>query len=469
MGQKAIHDRIHELDIQDCKVRVTNVDAQSSGQHIVIQVIGEMSTKKQPQRKFTQTFVLAEQTNGYFVLNDIFRYIVGDDDEAEGEELQRVQNDVADGYQEPTSTAVVEPEPHTLTNSHDADEREQQAQLVDQGLEEAADPGDVTTSTTNEPPPTGVVNGDSTPAAEETLPNEDTSAAVNLADGDDVPAVDVAPAEAVAEEPVKQSEKPVAPESTPAASPPKQKPAQPAAPAPIVPKTWATMAAAAANRSNVPPASQAQVQAQAPAPAPGSSTPKPAPIAQPQAIPAAAQESDQPATPQSSSSEWQTAARDHGKKQPRPQSGAAPPENSRAYMKNVSENLTTDMIRDTLTKFGELTYCDINRQKVCDFPSPCEDSLELTMHENCAFADFATPAAYQAAVAANPHEINGERVIVEERRVRPQSFGGNFNQRGGMGPNRGRGNFPKDGGRGNFGPRGRGGPPRGRGGVSQAA
>lgn len=86
--------------------------------------------------------------------------------------------------------------------------------------------------------------------------------------------------------------------------------------------------------------------------------------------------------------------------------------------------------------------------------------------QSCAFADFATPAAYQAAVSANPHEIGGDRIVVEERRIRPQSFGG-FGQRGGMGP-RGRGNFPKDGGRGNFGQRGRGNAPRGRG-VSQAA
>lgn len=108
------------------------------------------------------------------------------------------------------------------------------------------------------------------------------------------------------------------------------------------------------------------------------------------------------------------------------------------------------------------------------------------MTQNCAFADFATPAAYSAAFAANPHDVNGERIYVEERRVRPQSFGGSFAGRGGPGgaPNRGgrgnadrpagqgRGGFQggnKEGGpRGGFGGRGRANA-RGRGAANAAA
>lgn len=110
----------------------------------------------------------------------------------------------------------------------------------------------------------------------------------------------------------------------------------------------------------------------------------------------------------------------------------------------------------------------------------------LTIPKNCAFIDFSTPAGYQAAIAANPHEVSGERLYLEERRIRPAgNFQGNFNPgrggaRGGRGgpenrnggPNRGgfqkdggsggRGNFPSRGGRGNAAARG------GRG-ASQAA
>ena len=40
IGQRAINHRIKELDFQDCKVRITNVDSQASDANIVIQVRG---------------------------------------------------------------------------------------------------------------------------------------------------------------------------------------------------------------------------------------------------------------------------------------------------------------------------------------------------------------------------------------------------------------------------------------------
>lgn len=58
---------------------MSNLDSQSSAAGgIVIQVLGEMSNNNGPWRKFAQTFFLAEQPNGYYVLNDIFRYLKDD-------------------------------------------------------------------------------------------------------------------------------------------------------------------------------------------------------------------------------------------------------------------------------------------------------------------------------------------------------------------------------------------------------
>jgi hypothetical protein len=82
--------------------------------------------------------------------------------------------------------------------------------------------------------------------------------------------------------------------------------------------------------------------------------------------------------------------------------------------------------------------------------------------QNCAFIDFKTAAAFQNAVASNPHRINDLDLNVEERRVRPQQPFQPF--RGGA--PRGRGGMPSRGG---FNPRGRGGPNRGRGAASQEA
>jgi hypothetical protein len=78
-GQSEINKRIKELEYEDCKVLVSNVDSQvSSNDGIIIQVLGEMSNKGGASHKFAQTFFLAKQPNGYFVLNDIIRFLKED-------------------------------------------------------------------------------------------------------------------------------------------------------------------------------------------------------------------------------------------------------------------------------------------------------------------------------------------------------------------------------------------------------
>lgn len=94
--------------------------------------------------------------------------------------------------------------------------------------------------------------------------------------------------------------------------------------------------------------------------------------------------------------------------------------------------------------------------------------IKLTVFQNCAFVEFATPEGYQAAAAANPHQVNGEPIYVEARRPKAGAYGGNNYASGRGGINgRGRGGFEQgrpgsQGGRGNFGAN------RGRGGVGAA-
>ncbi|KAG0146387.1 hypothetical protein CROQUDRAFT_657360 [Cronartium quercuum f. sp. fusiforme G11] len=98
-GQQEIHEKFMSLNFDDCKVFVSNVDSQSSADGgIIVQVLGEMSNGAGPWRKFAQTFFLAEQPNGFFVLNDIFRYIkeeAEDGDEEPEAEPVTVTEDVA--------------------------------------------------------------------------------------------------------------------------------------------------------------------------------------------------------------------------------------------------------------------------------------------------------------------------------------------------------------------------------------
>ena len=364
MSFQAINDKIKDMDIQNCKVRVTNVDSQGSDKNIVIQVIGEISVKSAPQRKFTQTFVLAEQTRGYFVLNDIFRYIVEEEEELEGEDPQRSQYEAASGHHQPTATAVAEPEPEpqTLTNSHDESAREHDAQMVDQGLEAAIDQDDGLAEASV------TANGAQAPESADPTAEEDTEAPVTVLPDEPAGATGE-PTAAMAAEPVSQPEAPAAPEQTPAVSSPKQAPAQPVTEAPksTMPKTWANLVAGSNNKT--PPV--AVPQNPAPASSSTANQPKVAPALASQsaaAAPVVNQDAETPTTPHSSGSEWQTARNDHGRKQARPQGQPPALENSRAYIKNIGENIDSQMLRTLLTRFGELQYLDINRQKVISLP-----------------------------------------------------------------------------------------------------
>ncbi|KAK5126634.1 hypothetical protein LTR85_009568 [Meristemomyces frigidus] len=464
VGQRAINDKIKELDFQDCKVRVTNVDSQASDSNIVIQVIGEISNKSQPHRKFTQTFVLATQTNGYFVLNDIFRYLVDEEEETaaeetvpeQQEEVQQAAPAAESGYQEPAPTAE-QAEPKTLTSSMDPIAVEHDAKTVDQELEDKVlkEP----TNTEEEAAP--AVNGAAEPEqAEETNHVEEAPAAA--AEEPEQPSA-AEPEQTSTTEPELQPEAPKDPSPSPAATPAQQAPPQPAAPSkPAAPKTWASLAASAHRVATpaAPAAPSTNTQPRQTQPAP-----KAAP--QTQAAPAAPSTPtaprEEPSAASTSQDEWNTVGGSHNRSQSR-QAPAQQQEQgpqSRGYIKNVHEGIDIADLKAHLEQFGELTYFDIARQK------------------NCAFVDFKTPEAYNAAVAANPHTLGNDRFYVEERRIRPGSapyvprgsFQGNRGRGGMQGPPRG--SF--QGGRGGFGnaPRGaRGGAPAPRGaarGGAQAA
>ncbi|KAJ4357288.1 uncharacterized protein N0V89_001863 [Didymosphaeria variabile] len=429
VGQKAINDRIKELDFHDTKVRVTNVDSQGSDANIVIQVIGEISNKGQPHKRFAQTFVLAEQTNGYFVLNDIFRYLAEEPEEEE--ELQQEASAPVTGVQEVPPTAAA-PEDAALNHSDEIANSEEDLVKVDHKLEEAAHEEPVQEVSA----PAGAVNG--TPATEnaDVIEAEEAPAAA-------VSASEEAPSkepEAPVEEEVAQPEKPKDPAPTPTApkAAPKAAPSKPA-----VPKSWAALAASAHKvatpavpaAATPPPPSQSK-----------STTPAPnQPLAVPEKSSAPAREPS-PANSQGDAAGWQTAGT---KKEPSRGQTQAPSDadQRRAYIKNVYSQVEEGALKAALTKFGEIEHLDISRQK------------------NCAFVDFKTGAAFQAAVNANPHTVNGLEIKVEERKLRPQQgFGGN-NFRGG--PGRGRG-FPGQS-RGGFPRGGRGGSVRGGRGAPQEA
>ncbi|KAK4239639.1 putative ntf2 and rrm domain-containing protein [Achaetomium macrosporum] len=433
VGRQGIQNRIKALDFQDCKVRITNLDSQASNDNIVIQVIGEIANKGVEPKKFVQTFVLARQPSGYFVLNDILRYINEDLEEETAEEPAAAEE----------IPAAAEPEAKTEAPATEEVAQQEPAPLdtaaVTEKLEEAA-----------VEPPAAMAAPATEPAAEaqELAPTEETQAQ---------PDVDKT-VEEIAEEEAKKPEEPKDPSPTPAAAPapvrvpaPAPAPAQPEKPRePPKPMSWASRVAAAAGTQRpvapVPKAATPPAPAQPRAPVPAAPQQAAASAQTPESTPA-------PAAPKDQGSEWQTAETKRQSRAPHASAAPAEKEGTMAYIKYVTDKVKDEDLKAHLTSFGELAYFDINRQK------------------NCAFVEFKTQAGYNAAVAANPHTVNGENIVVEQRRPKANAYGGaNYNAaRGGAGRG-GRGGYEpsrsgSQGGRGGFGgqSRGRGGGPRGRG------
>ncbi|XP_058093372.1 nuclear transport factor 2-like isoform X2 [Magnolia sinica] len=87
---QAINEKILSLDYGECRAEIKTVDAQDSfNGGVLVLVTGYLTGKDDVKRNFTQSFFLAPQDKGYFVLNDIFRYM---EDVAHPEESQGLAN-----------------------------------------------------------------------------------------------------------------------------------------------------------------------------------------------------------------------------------------------------------------------------------------------------------------------------------------------------------------------------------------
>ncbi|ORX80587.1 hypothetical protein BCR32DRAFT_293771 [Anaeromyces robustus] len=116
-GKAEIKKRISDIDYKDCKVVVSNVDSQPSNDGgIIVQVLGEMLNRDDQAIKFAQTFFLAVQPGGFYVLNAIFRHLKDEiNDECE-ELIQQTEEEKDEVKKEP---AKVEESPAKQEKAED--------------------------------------------------------------------------------------------------------------------------------------------------------------------------------------------------------------------------------------------------------------------------------------------------------------------------------------------------------------
>ncbi|KAF9923530.1 hypothetical protein FBU30_006430 [Linnemannia zychae] len=83
------------------------------------------------------------------------------------------------------------------------------------------------------------------------------------------------------------------------------------------------------------------------------------------------------------------------------------------YIRNVTENVTYEMLHDAFSVFGTIR------------------ALNVVYPKACAFVEFATPDAHQKALAATSVPVgNGHENVLTEKRVRkPQQNSGGFTRR----------------------------------------
>ncbi len=417
------------FDFNDCKVFVSNIDSQSSANGgIVIQVLGEMSNKEGPWRKFAQTFFLAEQPNGYFVLNDIFRYLKDEEDtEQEAEAIdESIQEEVAEAeaagrmihhqvditealHRGSTSMlpatatgddeAAVQQEPIGSHATHSAN-----AQLDQHPAAAAPEPG-----AENAPP-----------VAAEGTKSQDSAATTDVTDGvveltsqqpsaSSEEAAAAAPSAAAndsAAQPEAHSASPATKESV---EPAPSEPAAVAPPKPSAPKTWAHLAA-----SNV--GKWATVASE------GRTTSTPPKVATPETPRSAAvRAAPVPAA---------TATRAPLVSSKGPHRGD---DEASVFIKNVNaDRVKSEALKKALSEFGAVL------------------NIHTIPAKACAFADFGTAEHARKAVAASASRggltIDGWTVSVEDKRkgdARPGAGAG----RGAGGTERGahRGGAPSRG------------------------
>lgn len=334
------------------------MDSQESFKNIVVQVIGEMSNKAAPHRKFVQTFVLAEQPNGYFVLNDIFRYINEEEEDEEPLTEEAAGNPVAVAEPEAETAAVTPPADNVKPEHNDKVniEKVEEQPPIDKAVVDEKEPEQVS--------PESTVADEAT---EEVRPEDTSDVATTTPDKEDEAPQETPEQVGITEalEPESSQE----PEPTPIASPPSPKatptrtspPVPPSKPA--APKTWANLVAS--NRV-ASPAVPVQTPTSANNPVP----------AQPKFVPASATRSSTPPNlsgddtqnrnPPNGNAGWQMAGHENGKRQGRQQSLSGHPEKDTVlgYIKNVTERVDASLLKSALLEYGKLVYFDVSRQKV---------------------------------------------------------------------------------------------------------
>ncbi|KAK9712598.1 hypothetical protein K7432_007041 [Basidiobolus ranarum] len=362
----------------------------------MIQVLGEMSNKGGPSQKFAQTFFLAEQPNGYFVLNDIFRFL-----KEEVEEELDYETDILEDFSTNNSNSTVIPTKveNLLTESIAIEEPVAKPEPVS-STEELKVP--------SMEEPTPIVEEKIVPTEPKVMdvPTDEPTALPIEVNG-------------ITEPQPKSSEAEKPAESTNKNKPQNDKVESVTPPADTKPvfKSWANLAAngrdkwgsqvadvrgTVASVSNQKSQQQSPSSQQQPSQPPQQQQQAPQQQQQNQASPQPPSQQQPSAQPQRNTRQETSLTRSNGYKQD---------ENLSVFVKGVQDGMTPEMFKASFGSVGTVKAVDV------------------IIPKNCAFIEFTSIEAYRKAVTQSTFVVNGQNVYAEERRKNPRQSGRpNYNQ-----------------------------------------
>ncbi|KAL2528610.1 Nuclear transport factor 2 (NTF2) family protein with RNA binding (RRM-RBD-RNP motif) domain [Forsythia ovata] len=130
---KSINDKICSLDYKNFKAEIKTADAQDSFEDgVIVLVTGCLTGKDNLRRKFTQTFFLAPQDKGYYVFNDVFRYVEENEPDVSAGTVVGI-DDI------PSTSLNVDPEPANVIDPPNLDQASSREHIVENIEEDVHD------------------------------------------------------------------------------------------------------------------------------------------------------------------------------------------------------------------------------------------------------------------------------------------------------------------------------------------
>ncbi|AQL06086.1 Nuclear transport factor 2 (NTF2) family protein with RNA binding (RRM-RBD-RNP motifs) domain [Zea mays] len=156
-----INEKIMSMDFRNCLTEIETADAQLSHKDgVLIVVTGSLTSDEGVFRRFTQSFFLAPQeSGGYFVLTDVFRFI-SERKPAEINQVATQENEISQNVRPASETCSALPEPIPADGSVISDHVTADSNVTEKQISDLSANGTAIESNDNTQPPVQVPKED---------------------------------------------------------------------------------------------------------------------------------------------------------------------------------------------------------------------------------------------------------------------------------------------------------------------